>query len=50
MFQTPAQSQGVDLLLGLGSSQPAAAPAPVAAQNPPDLWGDFASAGQWVEV
>ncbi|GFR97164.1 adaptin ear-binding coat-associated protein 1 [Elysia marginata] len=43
---TPAQSQGVDLLLDLGSSQPAAAPAQAPAQNPPDLWGDFASAGQ----
>ncbi|KAK3743310.1 hypothetical protein RRG08_007548 [Elysia crispata] len=46
---TPAQSQGVDLLLDLGSSQPAAAAAaaaPIPAQNPPDLWSDFASAGQ----
>ncbi|RUS72621.1 hypothetical protein EGW08_019619 [Elysia chlorotica] len=56
-FQSPpaapaqSHSQGVDLLLDLGSSQNAssaaeAAPAPAPAQNPPDLWGDFASAGQ----
>ncbi|GFN74291.1 adaptin ear-binding coat-associated protein 1 [Plakobranchus ocellatus] len=49
-FQSsPAQSQGVDLLLDLGSSEQAAphkAATSAPSQNPPDLWGDFASANQ----
>ncbi|KAI8795420.1 adaptin ear-binding coat-associated protein 1 [Biomphalaria glabrata] len=39
----PTQTQG--LLLDLGLSEPTPSPQrPVTGQNPPDLWGDFASA------
>ncbi|XP_059160459.1 adaptin ear-binding coat-associated protein 1-like [Physella acuta] len=40
---SPAQS--LDLLLDIGSSEPVASgQKPLVTQNPPDLWGDFASA------
>ncbi|CAG5128635.1 unnamed protein product [Candidula unifasciata] len=46
-FQSSSpQPQGVDLLLDIGHLEPAShQPKPAASQNPPDLWGDFASAG-----